>query len=180
VRRPLTGEPLPLDLLNTTTWSQDLLADEPGTRAWLDEHGFDAPAGERARHALVHTRETLRAHLARDAGAIEGVNAILARGGRLAGAVDVRGRTRRTARPARGPGPALREPGLRPVVPGHDPARHAAVVLDGDLRQSGQGDPARARAPHHAAGDAVSRRDPARSHVAREGDRARRWGVMRP
>jgi predicted RNA-binding Zn ribbon-like protein len=94
--RPLTGEPLPLDLLNTT-WiadgeRRDQLADEAGMRSWLEEHGFDAPADASARRALLDTREALRALLlARGDGgdahaqgepAIEAVNAVLARGGR--------------------------------------------------------------------------------------------------
>lgn len=80
--RPLTGEPLPLDLLNTTWISdgglRDLLADERGTRLWLDGHGFtDAPA---APGPLRETREALRALLL-DRDAVAGVNAVLARGG---------------------------------------------------------------------------------------------------
>ncbi len=65
--RPLTGEPLPLDLLNTT-WiaggeRRDQLADEAGMRSWLDEHSFDAPSDASARRALLDTREALRALL---------------------------------------------------------------------------------------------------------------------
>ena len=51
--RPLLGEPLPLDLINTTWMSgdglQDLLVDEAGARIFLDAHGFDAPADAAAR-----------------------------------------------------------------------------------------------------------------------------------
>lgn len=83
--RPLTGEPLPLDLLNTTWMAddglQDLLADEAGMRSWLDEHGFDAPSDAAARRALRETREAMRALLL-DRGSYEAVNAVLARGGR--------------------------------------------------------------------------------------------------
>ena len=80
--RPLTGEPLPLDLLNTT-WiaggqRQDLLSSDEGARSWLDEHGFDAPADAQA---LRETREAMRTLLL-DRTAIDGVNAVLARGGR--------------------------------------------------------------------------------------------------
>ena len=83
--RPLLGEPLPLDLLNTTWMSgdalQDLLVDEAGARIFLDGHGFDAPA-DAARRALRQTREALRALLsAPTATARHGVNAVLARGG---------------------------------------------------------------------------------------------------
>ena len=78
--RPLTGEPLPLDLLNTTWMSgeglQDLLADAVGMRLWLAEHGFQAPAEPAP---LRETREGLRALLL-DRDAVAGVNAVLARG----------------------------------------------------------------------------------------------------
>ncbi len=81
--RPLTGEPLPLDLLNTTWMSsdglQDLLAGETGTRLWLSEHGFDGPADAAARRALREAREALRA-VARDHDSVAGINAVLARG----------------------------------------------------------------------------------------------------
>jgi predicted RNA-binding Zn ribbon-like protein len=84
--RPLLGEPLPLDLLNTTWMSgdalQDLLLDAEGARIFLDAHGFDAPADAAARRALRETREVLRAFLSdRDsATARHAVNAVLARG----------------------------------------------------------------------------------------------------
>lgn len=78
--RPLTGEPLPLDLLNTTWMSgdalQDLLADAEGASFWLGVHGFQAPADPAP---LRETREALRALLL-DRRAIAGVNAVLARG----------------------------------------------------------------------------------------------------
>jgi predicted RNA-binding Zn ribbon-like protein len=78
--RPLTGEPLPLDLLNTTWMSggqpQDLLADDAGAREWLDEHGFDAPADAQA---LREAREAMR-ELLHDRTAIAPINAVLARG----------------------------------------------------------------------------------------------------
>jgi predicted RNA-binding Zn ribbon-like protein len=79
--RPLIGEPLPLDLLNTTWVSedgpQDLLADEAGVRLWLDGHGFDgAPAKARQ---LREAREAMRAFLL-DRAAIDELNAVLSRG----------------------------------------------------------------------------------------------------
>jgi predicted RNA-binding Zn ribbon-like protein len=66
VPRPLTGEPLGIDLLNTT-WCQggqvnDLLADLTGTRAWLDEVDVACPATEQARTALLVARDAIRAH----------------------------------------------------------------------------------------------------------------------
>lgn len=84
--RPLTSEPLPLDLLNTV-WvvdgvHRDLLESEDGLRFWLALHGFETPADGRARAALVTTRETLRAFLEdpADAATREQLNAVLGRG----------------------------------------------------------------------------------------------------
>src|SRR5215218_5785541 len=85
--RPLLGEPLPLDLINTTWIAgdgfHDLLEEEAGARIFLDGHGFDAPADAGARRALRDTREALRALLADPSSptARHGVNAVLARGG---------------------------------------------------------------------------------------------------
>lgn len=64
--RPLTGEPLGLDLLNTV-WRGpggvvDMLADLGGTTAWLDEVGIEGPATEAVRVALGQAREAIRAH----------------------------------------------------------------------------------------------------------------------
>src|SRR5690349_17566087 len=57
---------------------RDLLADEQGTRRWLDGHGFtDAPADP---GPLREAREAMRALLL-DRGAVAGINAVLARGG---------------------------------------------------------------------------------------------------
>jgi predicted RNA-binding Zn ribbon-like protein len=84
--RPLTGEPLPLDLINTTWLTddglQDLLGTEAGARIFLDAHGFDAPSDAPARRALRETREALRGLLADPASATarHGVNAVLERG----------------------------------------------------------------------------------------------------
>jgi hypothetical protein len=80
--RPLTTEPLPLDLVNTTWMAEgalrDLLVDERGARMWLDGHGFtDAPADP---GPLREAREAMRALLL-DHGTAAGVNAVLARGG---------------------------------------------------------------------------------------------------
>jgi predicted RNA-binding Zn ribbon-like protein len=84
--RPLLGEPLPLDLLNTAWISDDrphdLLADEAGARVFLDGHDFDAPADAAARKALRDAREAMRTWLI-DPGsptARHGLNAVLQRG----------------------------------------------------------------------------------------------------
>lgn len=85
--RPLTGEPLPLDLLNTV-WvddagTHDLLADRREARRWLDGHGFTAaPDTPAALRVLRGSREQLRA-LLRDRTADEpreAVNTLLRRG----------------------------------------------------------------------------------------------------
>jgi predicted RNA-binding Zn ribbon-like protein len=84
--RPLLGEPLPLDLLNTTWLAgdelEDLLADEAGARIFLDAHGFDAPVDAAARRALRETREALRTLLSDPSSptARHGVNTVLAKG----------------------------------------------------------------------------------------------------
>jgi predicted RNA-binding Zn ribbon-like protein len=68
--RPLLGEPLPLDLLNTH-WIergqlQDLLVTVAGVRTWLrsariSPDSIVPPASEEARHALRHARQVIQA-----------------------------------------------------------------------------------------------------------------------
>lgn len=85
MERPLTGEPLGVDLLNTV-WvergeERDCLATLSGLRRWLRERKL--PAGrtdEQVRAALVHTRSVLREVIDGLAGAEEQLNAVLARG----------------------------------------------------------------------------------------------------
>src|SRR5882762_3099796 len=65
--RPLVGEPLSLDLLNTT-WIdrgsvRDLLEDLEGTQAWLGQAGLDGPLTEPSRLALTAAREAIRRHV---------------------------------------------------------------------------------------------------------------------
>jgi len=83
--RPLTGEPLAVDLLNTVWFERgqerDLLSTVTGLRTWLQER--ELPAGhteEQTRAALVHTRSVLRDVIDGVAGAEEQLNAVLARG----------------------------------------------------------------------------------------------------
>lgn len=65
--RPLLGEPISIDLLNTV-WrdaagEHDLLADAEGLRTWLTSHSLDSsPTSEEARQLLVAAREALRQH----------------------------------------------------------------------------------------------------------------------
>jgi predicted RNA-binding Zn ribbon-like protein len=99
VDRPLTGEPLALDLVNTC-WRQgdgerDLLATTAGLAAWLEERGLsEVPASERVRGALIHARDVLRGVLEQAPGADEELNAVLARGFVVRGLEDGRARER--------------------------------------------------------------------------------------
>src|SRR5690242_1590651 len=60
--RPLIGEPLPLDLLNTQ-WTDDgaydLLAQPGGLAIWLSSNGLTAPETPETLDALIATREAL-------------------------------------------------------------------------------------------------------------------------
>jgi predicted RNA-binding Zn ribbon-like protein len=84
MKRPLTGEPLAVDLVNTLWWSpegeHDLLETTDGVGEWLAERGISAQPREKVRAALVHTRSVLREVFDGDAGAEDRLNAILARG----------------------------------------------------------------------------------------------------
>ncbi|GAA3473239.1 CGNR zinc finger domain-containing protein [Nonomuraea roseola] len=110
--RPLLGEPLALDLVNTAWVEQDAWVDffdDPGgTEAWLAEHGLQGEA-DQARKPLVAARDALRAALVGREGPLD---AVLDHGSRR---------------------PRLR--GARPyeetVV--DDPAWHAAWVAAADL-----------------------------------------------
>lgn len=83
--RPLVGEPVSVDLLNTT-WvdaagSHDLLAELPGLVVWLRGQGLlRAPRTEATRAALVRAREALRRHAAGEDDARTQLNAVLERG----------------------------------------------------------------------------------------------------
>ncbi|MCO1657984.1 CGNR zinc finger domain-containing protein [Pseudonocardia humida] len=86
--RPLRGEPLGLDLLNTV-WvdsggRHDLLAERSGLSLWLAEHGFDdrVPATPAVREALLAARDAIAAHVADPDSprAAAALNAVLAGG----------------------------------------------------------------------------------------------------
>jgi predicted RNA-binding Zn ribbon-like protein len=85
VERPLTGEPLAVDLLNTR-WRNgdrevDLLDGLDGLAQWLDESGqTDVPATEPVRSALVRVRAVLHDVVEGQPGAQDELNAVLARG----------------------------------------------------------------------------------------------------
>jgi predicted RNA-binding Zn ribbon-like protein len=68
-RRPLSGEPLALDLVNTA-WPQngvwhDVLADRPDHEQWLRENGLAGAATPAARRALIEARDAIREALER-------------------------------------------------------------------------------------------------------------------
>src|SRR6516162_7603653 len=72
--RPLPGEPLALDLLNTQWMASgspaDLLATIEGTRAWLAAAGIATVPTPQTRRALVAARQAIRDVLAAHAGAV--------------------------------------------------------------------------------------------------------------
>jgi predicted RNA-binding Zn ribbon-like protein len=84
--RPLAGEPLALDLLNTRWLASgtpvDLLATGDGTRAWLAAAGITAAPGPATRQALIAARQAIGDVLAREGGteALDRLNAVLGHG----------------------------------------------------------------------------------------------------
>jgi predicted RNA-binding Zn ribbon-like protein len=84
IERPLRGEPLSLDLVNTR-WvdggaPRDLFDEPGGAGEWLAEHGYGDRVADGTVAALRETRAALRAQLERgDAGPL---SAVLARGSR--------------------------------------------------------------------------------------------------
>lgn len=110
-QRPLRGEPLSLDLVDTRWDGGDQLADEAGVAAWLAEHGYEAGSET----ALLACRDALRAALER--GERAPLNAVLARGSST------------PVLRADGPGEEVRvEPGWRPAW---DAAVDYLALLDG-------------------------------------------------
>ncbi|MFG3341780.1 CGNR zinc finger domain-containing protein [Glycomyces sp. NPDC048151] len=95
ITRPLTGEPLPLDLLNTTWMEQGArrdMFDTPGALGdWLAAHDLpqDAPDAETTAF-LVEAREAIRAVVSGAEGAEAAINAVLAHGVRRLRLVDGR------------------------------------------------------------------------------------------
>ncbi|MFF5424685.1 MULTISPECIES: CGNR zinc finger domain-containing protein [unclassified Streptomyces] len=111
--RPLTGEPVSLDLLNTR-WNhegvlQDLLTDEEGLAVWLAANGLDGRFTADAptlRHTLA-ARDALAALVDRpgDPGATARVDAVLGHGRiRATLTSEGPGEEAEFADPARGPG----------------------------------------------------------------------------
>ena len=82
--RPSRGEPLALDLVNTS-WREDgekrdLLASPAGARAWLAEHGLGHGGGPAERDALRAGRAAIRHTLEGERGGRRALNAVLAQG----------------------------------------------------------------------------------------------------
>src|SRR5689334_15088104 len=70
--RPLTGEPVSLDLLNTR-WihegvTRDLLTDTEGLAVWLAGNGLDFPADDTVLRHTLEARDALRAAIDRPGG----------------------------------------------------------------------------------------------------------------
>ena len=111
--RPLAGEPLALDLLNTrwmaSGFPADLLATKEGTRAWLAAAGIATVPTPGTRHALVTARQAIRDVLAVPGGpaALERLNQVLGHG-----------RLRLSIGPPADPGQTLEvdDPAWRPAV----------------------------------------------------------------
>src|SRR5689334_9566546 len=84
--RPLAGEPLALDLLNTQWLASgtpvDLLATQDGTRAWLAAAAIAAPPSPQTRQALIAARQAIRDVLTEHSGteALGRLNAVLRHG----------------------------------------------------------------------------------------------------
>ncbi|MFG1706363.1 CGNR zinc finger domain-containing protein [Nonomuraea sp. M3C6] len=83
--RPLRGEPVALDLVDTVWVEHGQLADQfddpEGVRAWLADHALESEGGlERVRDGLVETRAALREVL--EGRRPDRLNAVLDRGGR--------------------------------------------------------------------------------------------------
>ena len=84
-KRPLSGEPLALDLVNTT-WpdgegSRDVLATRRGHEEWLRENDLPGPSTATARRALLDARDTIRAALDRPGpAALSALDGVLERG----------------------------------------------------------------------------------------------------
>jgi predicted RNA-binding Zn ribbon-like protein len=93
VTRPLTGEPLPLDLLDTV-WMEsgaprDAFDTDGALQDWLEEHEFPADVPEvELKARLVEAREAIRAVASKAEGAEDRLNAVLAHGTRRPRLVD--------------------------------------------------------------------------------------------
>ena len=83
--RPVSGEPLALDLINTA-WPdgeglRDVLASRSGHEEWLQENDLPGPSTAAARRALLQARDAIGAALERPGpAALAALDGILERG----------------------------------------------------------------------------------------------------
>ncbi len=135
--RPLPGEPLALDLLNTQWLASgtpvDLLATPAGTRAWLAATGIAATPAPEATRALVVARQAIRDVVTGQGGtaAADRLNAVLGHG-----------RVRLSLGPATTPEQTLEV---------DDPAWRPAVMAAGNLLELLAETPDRIRRCQHPA-----------------------------
>jgi len=135
--RPLTGEPLALDLLNTQWMASgspaDLLATMEGTRAWLAAAGIGAAPAPETRRALITARQAIR-----DVLTAHGGTAALGRLNQVLG----HGRLRLSVGPQARPEQTLEV---------DDPAWHPAVMAAASLLELLKQAPDRIRRCQHPA-----------------------------
>ena len=182
-RRPLTGEPLALDLVNTW-WVHDghdvdLFDDDEALAAWLAEHDLaDEPSPAAHRATLREVRAAIRGVLEETPGSTDALDATLAHGRlRLVLADGRAGEVVELDDPAWGPAWSAARAFLDvlatapsdrirhcagsecvPLVPRHLPQRRPALVLDGRVRQPREG--ARALPPRPEVHPALTRYRP--------------------
>ena len=124
--RPLAGEPLALDLLNTQWLASgtpvDLLETQDGTQAWLQAAGIAAAPAPETRQALIAARQAIRDVLTQqdNTEALGRINTVLGHG-----------RLRLSIDPPRSPAKTLEADG-----PAWEPAVRAAVNLLDLLEQA--------------------------------------------
>ena len=164
--RPLTGEPVSLDLLNTR-WMQDgvrqdLLTGVDGLRIWLTSQRPGRPVQRRRRHPGPDADRPRGARRPRRQPRRPGRGRPRRRGARawahprhphrrrpgraggvrrpgLGSRLDRRPRPSRSAALRARPDPRLRARGVRPALLRHLAERHAALVLHGGLRKPREG-----------------------------------------
>jgi predicted RNA-binding Zn ribbon-like protein len=111
--RPLAGEPLALDLLNTQWLASgtpvDLLATPAGTQAWLAAAGAPATPASETTKALVHARQAIKDVVSGQGGAaaLDRLNEVLACG-RLRLSIGPQGKPKQTLE--------VHDPAWRPAV----------------------------------------------------------------
>ena len=161
IQSPPPGEPLALDLVNTT-WPdgegwRDVLANRSGHEQWLRENDLPGPSTAAARRALLQARDTITAALERPGpAALAALDGILERGCLRIWATNLGEREElEIEREWRVPWLAVRsllrlldehparvrncESRLSVLVPRHHAVRNAPLVLHDRLREPPQG-----------------------------------------